>query len=91
MLEILSNVVYFVNVALQNSSRQLTHGIFPICVLCAHPQPKRRRQDILDVTLRGTYLACALQDLCQEQVYKVEMEPFKANCGQNADLSRMKA
>ena len=41
--------------------------------------------------LRGTYLACAFRDLCQELVYKVEMEPLKANCGQNADLSRMEA
>ena len=46
---------------------------------------------------RGTYLACALRDLCQEQVYKMEMEMepfikgFKANCGQNADLSCMEA
>ena len=26
--------------------------------------------------VRGTYLACALQSLCQELVYKVEMETF---------------
>ena len=40
---------------------------------------------------RPTYLAHALRVCHRELVYKVEKEPFEANCGQNADQSDIKS
>ena len=40
---------------------------------------------------RSTNLAYALHGCHQELVYRVEKEPFEANCSQNADQSDMKS
>ena len=71
-------------IIVEKTSAQELHGAEPANITSTD---KIQRIDLS----RGTYPACAFWDLCQELLYKVETEPFKANCGQNADQSRMEA